>query len=60
MEHQIGDFVVRKLQGKVLWDMNGVITSVENNGVKTYYTIHWSHTIVVSSRWLPDEFEVIA
>ena len=60
MEHQIGDLVVRKFQGKVLWGMNGVISSVENDGAKTYYTIHWLHSSVVSDRWQAHEFKAIA
>ena len=60
MEHQIGDFVVRKFQGEVLWSMNGIITSLENDGAKTYYTIHWTHSDVVSNRWQAHEFKVIA
>jgi hypothetical protein len=60
MEHQIGDFVVRKHHGEVLWSMTGIISSVENNGSKTFYTIHWTHSNVVSSRWQAHEFKVIA
>jgi len=60
MEHQIGDIVVRKWQGKLLWSMTGVITRVNHTEVVTFYSIRWNRDDIETDRWQAEEFEVIA
>lgn len=60
MEHQIGDFVVRKWQGKPHWSMTGFIARIEHRGDATFYSIHWNKDDIETDRWQAEEFEVIA
>ena len=61
MEPKIGDFVVRKHNGEILWSMTGIITSINNRGSHTaFYTIHWNQDDVERDKWQTSEFEVIA
>jgi len=60
MEHKIGDFVVRKWQGGLLWSMTGVITCIKQSGDTTFYSIRWNEDDAYSQRWRANEFEIIA
>jgi hypothetical protein len=61
MEPKIGDFVVRKWNGGLVWSMTGIITSINNRGSHTaFYSIRWSREDIETDRWQASEFEVIA
>ena len=64
MEYNIGDMVVRRLNGRNLWEMVGIITAMRpkyHTKNEKYYTIRWfvSKNNVDSDTWQANEFVLI-
>ena len=64
MEYNIGDMVVRRLNGRNLWKMVGIITAMRpkyHTKNEKYYTIRWfdSKNNVGVDAWQVNEFELV-
>mgnify|MGYP001173497237 FL=1 len=65
MEYNIGDMVVRRLNGRNLWDMIGIVTAKRpkyHTKKEKYYTIQWldpKARTVNSDTWQVNEFVLI-
>ena len=64
MEYNIGDMVVRHLNGQNDWEMVGIITAKRpkyHTKNEQYYTIRWADTRLhtCSDKWQAHEFVLI-
>ena len=64
MEYNIGDMVVRRLNGRNLWEMVGIITAMRpkyHTKNEKYYTIRWfdSKNNVGVDAWQVNEFVLV-
>jgi hypothetical protein len=64
MEYNIGDMVVRRLNGRNLWEMVGIITAMRpkyHTKNEKYYTIRWfvSKNNVDADTWQANEFVLV-
>jgi hypothetical protein len=64
MEYNIGDMVVRRLNGQNHWDMVGIITAkrpMYHTKKEQYYTIRWADTKLhtCADKWQAHEFALI-
>lgn len=61
MDYNIGDMVVRRLNGQCDWGMVGIVTSKRMVGTRTYYSIRWADPSLAtcSEKWQAHEFVLI-
>jgi len=53
---EVGDLVVRNMNGLILKSMKGVILSIRQVGGATYYKIAWFGQDGISDNWTDKEF----